>query len=328
MPDEDFLTLYLDSSLADVIFTPPKINPKTGEIVNEDAITCRDGGYLPLNSHAPGARGFKAIYLWTPTGTCIGTLGVKNTIHDSPLARPLLASVENIIKPRIERLHPMVGVLCADGAFTSDEHRRQIRRMGCIENIARTNKFSENEVKRLDDLRIPFGQHPGWYTNGHAEINCHCGTAHLTCDWEPAPRAGVRATVVARCPKHGRLHVTSGEYVNRGGAWWTYNPKVVNKTQAPKKKPKTKSESEAAESDLRLGNGLTFNHWLAQEFGQKRWGHNEGIHGALANLGIIFNGSNRFRTIEEFEIANFQMLTYLHHRGIRRRLLTAVPLAA
>lgn len=90
------------------------------------------------------------------------------------------------------------------------------------------------------------------------------------------------------------------------------------------------SESEAAESDLRLGNGLTFNHWLAQEFGQKRWGHNEGIHGALANLGILLNGSNRFLTIEAFEIANFQMLTYLHHRGIHRRLqlLAAAALVA
>ena len=131
----------------------------------------------------------------------------------------------------------------------------------------------------------------------------------------------MRAVVVARCDKHGVLHVTSGEYVKINGQWWTYNPKKAGKKQPPKHKPKRNTESEANDADLRLGNGLTFHHWLAREYGQDRWGHNEGIHGALVNLGIIFDGGNRYRYIEDFEIANFQMLTYLHRRAIRRRRL-------
>jgi hypothetical protein len=50
---------------------------------------------------------------------------------------------------------------------------------------------------------------------------------------------------------------------------------------------------------LAVGNGLTFDDWLGEEFGKRRFYYNEGFNGALVTRFKLGAGKRYFRTLEE-----------------------------
>jgi len=321
-PTEELLVLYMDSTHAETIYTCPIFDPKTGKVVNEAAVKCWDGGRLPSDSHDPNAQGFKVTFVWTSHGMPLGFNDGAITESCSTLAIPLIHEVGPLLKARVVG-HPQIGIMVMDSGFhTPYELRAAIRSYGFAESCSETSSVNEARARAEDARWIPFRHRPEWGTNGHREPNCECGGAKPTRRFDTLADGSLRPRIELRCPKHGYFAVTSGEYLLADGRrdWVRADPTHTTKDGKP----------EALSADLRLGNSLTYNDHLHIAYSEKRWGHNEGVHGALTKSKLLFDGKNRFRRRAELQITVYQVLTYLHLRGIkcRTRSSASLPLAA
>lgn len=197
-----------------------------------------------------------------------------------------------------------------DGGFhTLHTLRNEIRSYGYIESCAETSAVNEARAREEGAKWYPFENRPHFGTNGHREPNCECGDAKVSRDYDRRDDGNAVARVELLKENPSR--------------WSKVDPSFILPDGTPEKEL----------ADLRLGNSLTFYDHRHIEYAQKRWGHNEGIHGAMSKTGLLFHGKNRFRSLAEVETATYQVLTYLHLRGIAYRLRSGaaantLPLAA
>ena len=325
IPPEELAVLYMDSSHVETIYTCPiyakdkkgnKIYEldENGEmrqkVVNRAAVRCWDGGVLPKDSHDPYANGFKLTMAWTSSGTPLGFVSGAITQSDKVLAHPLIQEIGPLLKPRIVP-HHQIGVLVLDSGFHEPYHLRdQIRSHGYLECCTSTSAANEAETEKENNVWHRFRDRPHWGTNGHREIQCECGTATITRRVKHNNHGSLAVWIEAECKKKKEFFtIRSGDYVLTETGWRDYDPNVTDEHGIPEK----------YKADLRVGNSLTMNDHLAIMYGQKRFAHNEGFHGALTRSELFFNGKYRFRSLAELNIATYQLLSCLHLRGIFAR---------
>jgi hypothetical protein len=310
-------TLNMDGTAILTHYTCPIIDPKTEKIVNEESITCHDGGYVPYE-RGPGksGHGWNLITLTTTTGV--------------PLAYklvPLHASEKNtaveLLKDYSEHVQPYLGerqltVLSADGGFNKPLLRAKARELGLLENIHlashSNSQISKDNAEERNNKRIPFDDpnYTHWYANGHREVLCECGKRankriRLNSNGQVVSR------VEGRCDKCGSITITSGDW---------------RKAENPLRFTRCHPSEPAGKRDWQLGNPLTFNSREGNEYGQQRFYYNEGFYGALSSRFQLNKGKRWFRRRDQARIDTAIIFSVMHAVAIeqRRRLRAAQAL--
>jgi hypothetical protein len=71
-----------------------------------------------------------------------------------------------------------------------------------------------------------------------------------------------------------------------------------------------------------MGNPLTFNDPIAQEYGRRRFGHNEGFHGALQSRFGLIKDKRWFRRPDEARIATSMVFIAMHLLAMEQRRIS------
>lgn len=267
---EEMLESYLDGTALRTHYTCPIFDPDTGELVNEDDITCPDGGYKAKSAgEDKSGHGWNKIPLLTRTGVPWAELLPK--IHEG---EPTVAAVLLTTEARqVLDLVPdhKLGVGTADGGFDSPQVRRAFREIGFIENIHNVSHKEDSKPRAAAERkrRIPIEGYPNWFSDGHHQLVCKCGEAEIFRRIPPLSKSG-KATcrVEGRCKNCGSITITSGA--------WRLHKKSTEWTRVNPKDPKA-----VAKADLLFGNPLTFDDPIANRFGNGRFGRNEGMFGTV-----------------------------------------------
>lgn len=267
---EEIRDSYLDGSAFKTHYTCPIIDPKTGEVINEDDVTCPDGGYMGKEAgEDKSGHGWNMIPPLTrtavPWALTLPKIHESEKVEATKLAASEMRAVLDLIPDR------KIGVLTADGGFNSPELRRELREMGVVENIHNVSHRKESEARAaaLRKKRIPIEGHPTWFSDGHHQLVCKCGEAKIFRRVPPRKKGGRAVTrVEGRCKNCGSMSITSG--------LWRLHKNSTEWTRVNPSNPK-----DVAKADLLFGNPLTFDDPLANEYGNGRFGRNEGMFGTL-----------------------------------------------
>jgi hypothetical protein len=280
LQDEDFRqevrTSNLDGTHLLTHYTCPIYdkNKKTGRIVNDDKVTCFDGGYIGADHSKGPAHGWNLVSITTTTGLPLVHQLVPLQTSEVETAIKLLGDWERVVTPHLGKPEEReLVVLSADGAFNAPRLRAKARELGILENIhfaSHANKpESKGNVTKRNSKVLPFDdpKYKHWYANGHREVFCECGKRakkriELNGDGEVISR------VEGSCEKCGRITITSGQW---------------RKAQNPDRFTRCMPGISDAKREWALGNPLTFHSLEAGEYGRRRFGHNEGFHGALVS---------------------------------------------
>jgi hypothetical protein len=311
---EECLSLYADGSPVLTHYTAPVVNSQTGEIVNSDKVTASDAGYVG-QSVAPdkSGHGWNLISLVTRTALPISyTLPPLNRSEKVEL-ETIVDHYREVIRPRIDARR--VGILTTDGAFHRPLTRRAIRDAGLVENIHYcSHADTEENHTRADEStrkRIPISGYPGWYANAHREVIC---------------RHGHRAAKVIEPPKRNGRPVVRVEGKCSDGCATSISIESGKwrRAQTPDRFERCNLDDPDDRRDWALGNGLTFNDPEACAYGFKRFGRNEGFHGAMANrFGLLQKRWFRHRDQARIEAAVVFSIVHVIAMEYRRRLREA-----
>lgn len=322
--DPDFLDelriVNADGTKIQTHYTAPIIDPKTGRAVNDAKVTAPEAGYVPASAHPDKAgHGWNLVSITTSSGLPLAHAVV-------PLNAPERETLLGVIRgPFAERVAPRlkahlgateVGVGSTDGGFASQEVRGAFRSVGYLENIHPVSHADRPEslanAARNDAKRIPIDGYKDWFTNGHRELFCACGAGN-TFRRVGRQSEKVFARIEGRCDKRcGSITITSGDWrlAQNPLRWVRINPKN------PNERP-----------DLLMGNPLTFNDPISQEYGRRRFGHNEGFHGALQSRFGLIKDKRWFRRVDEAKIATSMVFIAMHLLAMeQRRISRAAPL--
>jgi hypothetical protein len=185
MDDAELLTINLDGTHLEIPYMPPLYEKdKDGspilvdgvpKLSNEDEVTCEDGGILPKKSHNPGARGFNIIFAATGSGVALAPRIVKISAYEGHVAEALIEEdLEPLIGDRVRRTNE-IGVLSADGAFSSNRFRKGVRNLGMIENVHFVSHANDVRAASESKRWMRLGTKGVWWVNGHREVVCDCG---------------------------------------------------------------------------------------------------------------------------------------------------------
>lgn len=289
---EECLTLYGDGSPLLTHYTAPKYK-KTGELANEKRVTAPEAGYVGQDAGPDkSGHGWNLITLVNRASVPVSyTL----TRLPEPECDRLMDAQEEFaheIRPHLDSTR--LGIITTDGAFHKPEARARWRDCNFIENQHLCSHADREDVKlraeRLSNERIPIEDYPNWFANGHREVICRCGRRAAK-DIRPASRPGARPTVrvEGKCPVCGPCSITSGDF-RRG--------------QNPTRFVRCHPNEPTDKRDWALGNGLTYNDPEAALHGRKRFGRNEGFHGALVTrYGLLEKRWFRRRDQARIEVA-------------------------
>lgn len=320
--DEELRIIYLDGTDVPVVYTCPVIKRRgdgTTYVENERAVTCKDGGVTGKRTQGK-SHGFAIMAAWTPGGARIAHRVTKINNPEKTLGPTF---VREEIAPKIRQLRAGkagLGVLSADSIYATAEFRREVRKMGYIENTHHVSHANEKNAAAKDRAWIPFmnGKEPtGWGTNGHHELLCECGQNRNERVFA-LRGTGARERVVPRvegtCSTHGSFTLTVGRWVQAENPkrWIRYDPN----NDPP-------VDEETHDARLAAGNSLTFNDPLAAAYGKMRWSHNEGVHGALATRWKLTFGKRFFKTIDHVRIEAAMVFTAMSVCALERHRVEA-----
>ena len=292
---EEARRLNLDGTSLLTHYTCAKIDKATGEVVNARKITCFDGGYM--GHDAPTSKqghGWNLVSATTSTGLPLAYRLTR--IHDGePTAGiDVLDDYKANVLPSLGApAERRLTVLSADGAFNCQGIRYQARALGILENIHVTSHSKKPEslakAEERDKEVILFDDpsYKNWHANGHREVFCECGkqaTKRIAVN-----KGRVVSRVEGHCEKCGTVTITSGQ--------WRY----VSKPK-PGHFVRCASSDSPEDRDWQLGNPLTFNSREGHEYGQRRFWHNEGFHGALVTRSGLAKGKRWFRRRDQARI--------------------------
>jgi hypothetical protein len=266
---EEMRVSDIDGSRMRTHYTTPIKDPKTGETVNEDKVQCETGGYMPYSAgEKKCGNGWRHFPLLTATAVPWAWPKLPPMIHDGegPAATKLaLEEAKDVLALIPNR---KLGVLTADTNFTGHDLRAAVRQLGMVENIHMVShkRQSEARAEEFRNEQITIDEYPNWFADGHRQIFCACGEGHTFSRFSMAKTNRSVARVEGACANCGSITITSGEW------------KLV---QNPKQFTRVDVNKADEEPDYLLGNPLTFDDLLSKQFGNGRFGHNEGFFGTL-----------------------------------------------
>lgn len=186
-------------------------------------------------------------------------------------------------------------------------------RSGIIENIHHVSHANRLRAADCRTQWIPFDGYEGkWGTNGHHEVVCWCGHGRPTRKFELSDNGRAIARVYGNCDTCGFISVTSGEWVRRSNPplWVMRDPSYANEVV-----------------DLSVGNGLTFDDLLGKEYGERRFWHNEGFHGALVTRFKLGCGKRYFRTLADTRLETAMVMCAIYICSIEQRLRASAAMS-
>lgn len=325
LEDPDFRAelriLNADGTKIQTHYTAPIIDPKTGREVNSNRITAPEAGYVPHSASPDKAgHGWNLVSITTssalPVAHAIVPLQAEEPtvlldLLRGPFTERIFPSLESILGPN------EVAVLSADGGFNSQANRHALREISILENVHHVSHADKPESKdnaaAKDAVREAFVGYDNWFANGHRELICACGQG-IT--FRRAGRRGrlAFARVEGSCRNCGSITITSGDW---------------RRAQNPKRWVRIDPRNPRDKSNLAMGNPLSFNDPIANEYGTRRFGHNEGFHGALQSRFGLIKDKRWFRRLDEAKIATSMVFVAMHVLAMeqRRRARQAQPFA-
>ncbi len=315
---EEARLLSMDGSKLETHYTCPIYNDAR-EIVNPDAITCHDGGYIGQGGGTgKSGHGYNLVSIVTLTGLPLA--GAIVPIH--------FAECNTAIRLVKERVQPMVSphfdptlkrVVIADGAFNKRELRIELRNAGLSEQIhsvshAKRETSSNNAKKHDDDVWLING-YENWVSNGHYELRCRCGEGTISRRHRNTAR-GVVIGTEGKCNNCGPISITAGRWRK------VTNHKKTGQTAFVRCQP-----DELDEADQAFGNSLTYNDRLSKIYGWKRFGHGEGFHGSLVTRFGLLKGKSWIRRADEAKTAVAIVFSIMHVVAMEQRKRVAAALA-
>jgi hypothetical protein len=317
-------TVNMDGTPILTHYTCPVIDKKSKLVINEDKVTCWDGGYVPSDAGPDkSGHGWNLISITTTTGLPLAYRLVPLNASEKDAGVELLKDWERNVLPHLGERR--LTVLTADGGFNKPLLRAKARELGMLENIHLAShadvKKSRDNVATRNNTRIPFNdpRYKHWFANGHREVFCEHGT--------PAKkRVGLDSNGRTVSRVEGRCDKGCGSITITSGAW--------KKTQNPNRFSRCLPGESAADRDWPLGNPLTFNGREAGEYGRRRFGHNEGFHGALVSRFQLNKGKRWFRRLDQARADTALTFLVMHvvaleqRRRVREAQAQAPPLRA
>jgi hypothetical protein len=311
--------LDMDGTAIVTHYTAPIYNPDTGLLVNGGIndrgyprVTAPEAGYNPKLGHA-----WNLVMTATQTGVILAWRLVPANVSEKVAGAEVLQELEHVLPLLGER---KLRVLSADGGFNSPQIRRRARELGVLENIhiVSHDRSSRTTAAKEDRRRIPIEGYRNWSTNGHRELVCKCGNGRSIRRARLGPKGTTVARVEGHCEKCKSITITSGEWflAQNPVKWRRANPRDAR--QSP---------------DLLMGNPLTFNDAVSEQYGNRRFGHNEGLHGALSSRFGLIEGKRWFRRADQACLAVAMTVCVMHSVAIEQRQRArssgvAPPLAA
>ena len=311
---QECLSLYGDGSALLTHYTAPKIDKKTGNVVNERRVTAPDAGYVGMSAD-PEKRGngWNLIALVNrtavPVAYALPVLGASE--------RDVMMDIQAEFLSEVRPLLPSdkLGIITTDGAFHKPAARALWRDCNYIENQHLCSHADRPDVReraaRLTNQRIAIEGYDHWFANGHREVICRCGRRAAK-DIRPARRPGGRPTirVEGKCPVCGSCSITSGDF---------------RRAENPDRFARCHPSEPDSRRDWALGNGLTYNDPEAAVHGSKRFGRNEGFHAALGHRYDLLAGKRWFRRRNQARIEVALVFGIAHAMALEYRRRVAQP---
>ncbi|MCP9486544.1 MAG: hypothetical protein MSC30_11830 [Gaiellaceae bacterium MAG52_C11] len=315
---EEMLVAQGDGTAVKTHYTTPIINPKTGKVTNEASVTCPDGGYMPPSA-GPDKSGNGWNALPISTHSSVPFVWALPKIHESEPVEATKLVRDELIGRVLPLLGPdrKIGVITFDGAFASPTLRKELRAAGWAENIHHVShrKESEDRAAKERARRYPIEGYEGkWFSDGHRQLLCACGQGTTRGRFKFRKDMSVACWVEGACDTCGPISITSGKWrlAKNPSRWVRVDP------SNPKEDP-----------DLLFGNSLTFDDELSRQFGDRRFGHNEGFHGsALWRRFRITTEKRWFRTVHDARADIGICFSIIHTVAMEQRRRKRAALAA
>jgi hypothetical protein len=273
-----------------------------------------NGGFLGYKAGRNRAgHGWNLIIICTQSGVPLVWRVVPLNYSEKRAGREVLGDLGERVMPHLGPRDEGETVLTADAGFTGNRTRKACRKIGIHENIQLVSGSDSARSKahraKRDKQVIPFKgkKHKDWFTNGHRELKCRCGKAHIFRRPGRDKDGAAVCRVEGSCENCGSFTVTSGQWL------LAYNPMQWVQVMP----------WERERADLLLGNPLTFNEPLAKEFGQGRFGQQEGFFGAMSRRFGVNNGKRWVRWGEQVELEVSMTFCVMHVMAMEQRKLAA-----
>lgn len=287
--------------------------------------TVADAGYVPGDGPKSG-HGYHLTLLSTHRGTIVDWVVEPRQESELGMASKLVDRYATDVAPLIDDRGP--ATLSGDGLFSSNDFRGQCHRANLLTNIHEVShaerRSSRRRAAEFSKRRIPIddrGNNPNyanWFANGHHELVCRCGNGRTEKD--VATRNGrLAVSTRGRCKTCGDVRITAGRW------------RLVRNWGRPGRSAFVPCERDD-EPTWSFGNPLTFNDDLSRKYGRARFGHQEGLNGALVNGYGLIKGRRWFRRQTQAELdcaLVFSIMKTLaleqHHRSkAQRRSVTGL----
>jgi hypothetical protein len=304
MPElqEESLVMYVDGTAMLTHYTCPAYD---GADVGPHGkkITCADGGYVGKKaSPDKQGQGYGLVTIQSTTAVPLAWRIVPLHANEMMTARELIR--DDFAKNVAPALHGKIKVLVGDGAYHSPELRAELRRLGIVENIhlASHAEKSKDRAAKMTANRFEIVGYDNWFANSHREVICKCGRG-VSKVIEPNADGEAIVRVEGKCPNCGPVSIKSGDW------------RFTQDNRFVRCHPNEKDE----DRDWALGNPLTFNDLNATEYGKDRFGHNEGLHGALVTRFQLTKGKRWFRRMTQARIETAMTFAIMHAVAIEQR---------
>jgi hypothetical protein len=309
---EEARLLNMDGSPIKVHATCPIVDPKTGEIINANQVTCPEGGYMPPSAGVDkSGHGFSLLSITTNTGLPLASRVIRINDSESVVAADML---EREVKRELAGLLDpnKINHLTADGGFNSPAVRRRLHDLEIVGQIHRAShgdsQRSKDNAEKLNKMRLKIEGYPTWQANGHRELICDCGQGRVS---KRFARKNGKLTIRSEgeCEACGSISITTGRWMevkNYGG--------VKGQSAFRRCRP-----GEYERADLSFGNPLTFNDPMAEIYGHKRFGHGEGFHAMLATRWKLLKQKRWFYRAEQPETEAAIIFSIMHALAMEQR---------
>jgi hypothetical protein len=314
--------LGIDGTAQPTSLTCPKIDPKTGEVVNARRVTCPEGGYRVKEDSKD--HGFAAVPLHCINGLPWAYAHGKVNMQERTAALRALEDYRDNVLPFTGPRR--LGVLTADANFhDKNELRPLLHSIGLVPNIHhishvkhRASTTSRQQMARI--RRFDLDGKPGWYMDGFRELHHECGNpVHTFRRIEQGSDGRAITRLEGQCkPCNTTVSITAGQWKRvRDFTRRSSDSRGVYKFT----KVHPQDPDDVREWDL--GNPLTFNDELAGRLGEMRFGHGEGFNGTAVKRFKLFKTKAYLKTAAQAELHCVMVFAAMHGLTYRRRELEA-----
>jgi hypothetical protein len=305
---EEARTLNIDGSAVRSHYSSwERVDRETGEI---KAPTLHGGGYMPRTESNPGqdGHGFTMVAVTTSTGLPLAhrivPLATKHQTEPDTAISLFREDWKEKVRPHLD---PELAVLTADGAYTKQELRAELRELGIIENTHPVSnadrKTSIENAEKHNQMIWQIQGYRNWRANGHRELHCVCGQGRTVRRVSQNSEGQAVVRTEGQCSTCGSITITSGKW---------------RAARNPRSFVRCLPEEEA-QADWSFGNPFTFNDPLAKKFGRNRFGHGEGFHGHLQTRFGLLKHRAWYRRREQAQLDFLIVFCGMHALAMEQR---------